>query len=69
MTYIRRAIEPLLLEAAKHFPIILLTGPRQSGKSTTLQRLFSNHAYVTFDDPIVHTQIDCTEGYSSALCH
>ena len=58
MTYIRRAIEPLLLAAAKHFPVILLTGPRQSGKSTTLQRLFPAHAYVTFDDPIIRAQAD-----------
>jgi len=58
MTYIRRSIEPLILDAAKHFPVILLTGPRQSGKSTTLQRLFSSHAYVTFDDPVVRTQVE-----------
>ena len=58
MTYIRRSIEPLILEAAKHFPVILLTGPRQSGKSTTLQRLFSTHAYVTFDDPVVRAQAE-----------
>ncbi len=58
MAYIRRAVEPLLLEAAKHFPVLLLTGPRQSGKSTTLQRLFASHAYVTFDDPIVRAQAE-----------
>ena len=58
MTYIRRTIESLLLEAAKHFPVILLTGPRQSGKSTTLQRLFSAHGYVTFDDPVVRAQAE-----------
>lgn len=58
LTYIRRSIEPLILEAAKHFPVILLTGPRQSGKSTTLQRLFSSHAYITFDDPVVRTQAE-----------
>jgi len=58
VTYIRRSIESLILEAAKHFPVILLTGPRQSGKSTTLQRLFSSHAYVTLDDPVVRTQAE-----------
>ena len=58
MTYIRRSIEPLILEAANHFPAILLTGPRQSGKSTTLQKLFATHSYVTFDDPVVRAQAE-----------
>ena len=58
MAYVRRAIEPLLSEAARHFPVILLTGPRQSGKSTTLRILFSAHTYVTFDDPIVRAQAE-----------
>ena len=58
MTYIRRLIEPLLIEATKHFPVLLVTGPRQSGKSTTLQRLFPSHAYVTFDDPVVRAQAE-----------
>ncbi len=58
MNYIKRSVESLLREAAQHFPVLLLTGPRQSGKSTTLQRLFSAHRYVTFDDPVVRAQAD-----------
>ena len=34
MKYIRRTLEPVLLKAAKEFPVIMLTGPRQSGKTT-----------------------------------
>ena len=58
MTYIRRLVESRIQEAAKHFPAILLTGPRQSGKSTTLQKMFSRHTYVTFDDPVIRAQAE-----------
>lgn len=40
MTYISREIEHQLLEAWKYFNVLTLTGPRQSGKSTTLKHLF-----------------------------
>jgi predicted AAA+ superfamily ATPase len=31
--------------------VLVLTGPRQSGKSTLLQKLFPDHEYCTLDDP------------------
>lgn len=51
--YIHRTIENELLTAAKEFPVVVLTGPRQTGKSTLLQHLFPEYYYVTFDDPVV----------------
>jgi len=50
--YIHRAIERELKAAAKEFPVVVLTGPRQTGKSTLLQKTFPGHEYVTFDDPV-----------------
>ena len=40
MSYITRQIEQTISEAAKYFPVITVTGPRQSGKSTLLGHLF-----------------------------
>ncbi len=48
--YIKRSIEPKILEAAKQFPVLAVTGPRQSGKSTMLRQIFPKRHYVTFDD-------------------
>lgn len=54
MPYIPRYIEKTLREYLKIFPAVSLTGPRQSGKSTTLQEMLGNkYTYVTFDDPLM----------------
>lgn len=50
--YMTREIEPLLLEALSQFPAVLITGPRQAGKSTLLQHTLKNYTYVTLDDPL-----------------
>ena len=50
--FIPRAIGPELKAAARDFPVLALTGPRQTGKSTLLRRLFPSHSYATLDDPL-----------------
>jgi len=52
MSYVPRALEDRVLDASKQFPVLLVTGPRQVGKTTLLQHLCgSERHYVTLDDP------------------
>jgi len=54
--YIERSIEPVLRRAAGEFPSVVLTGPRQSGKTTMLQHLFAgSHRYVSLETPDFRT--------------
>ena len=50
MVYRPRVIEQKLQEYQEFFPVIGITGPRQSGKSTLLLEKLPNYAYVNFDD-------------------
>ena len=56
MKYIRRSIEDVVLKSAKTFKSILVTGARQTGKSTMLRELFPDRKYVPVDDPFVEEQ-------------
>jgi predicted AAA+ superfamily ATPase len=48
-----RDVEPRLKMLARQFPAIVLTGPRQSGKSTLCQKVFAKLPYVTLESPDV----------------
>ena len=48
---IERNIAPVLLQLATQYPVITLTGPRQSGKTTLTRHLFPDKPYVTLEDP------------------
>ena len=50
---ISRDLAPHLLRAAAQFPVLTLTGPRQSGKTTLCRVLFPRHPYVTLEAPDV----------------
>jgi uncharacterized protein len=51
MAYVPRIIESAVKKYLSIFPAIGLTGPRQSGKSTMLQKLLGgSYQYVSFDD-------------------
>ncbi len=49
--WIPRHVEPRLQRAARTRPVVVLTGARQTGKTSTLRRLFPDHAFVSLDLP------------------
>jgi len=48
---INRNIEPVLLDLAKKYPVVTITGPRQSGKTTLCRKMFSGLKYVNLEAP------------------
>ena len=52
MEYITRHLENVVKQVTKEYPVVLVTGPRQVGKTTMLQKMMegTNRGYVTLDD-------------------
>ena len=48
--YLPRLVEPLLKKAAKTSPVLVITGARQTGKSTLVRHVAPQASYVTLDD-------------------
>ncbi|NUM47460.1 MAG: ATP-binding protein [Anaerolineales bacterium] len=53
--YVPRSLQPYLQKVTQQFPVLLLTGARQVGKTTLLRHLQEGRSYVTLDDPLVLT--------------
>ncbi len=47
---IKRAISEKILYYARHYPVVTLTGPRQSGKTTLCKALFSKKKYFSLEN-------------------
>ena len=52
MQYISRSLEKVVAQVTKEYPVVLVTGPRQVGKTTMLQKLMegTDRSYVSLDD-------------------
>lgn len=52
MSYISRSLESVVESVTKEYPVVLVTGPRQVGKTTMLQKLMNDspRSYVSLDD-------------------
>lgn len=51
MAYIQRQMENLIISISQQYPVVMVCGQRQTGKSTMLRHLSDkNRKYITFDD-------------------
>ena len=50
---IDRKIEPIFRDLTSQYPVVTLTGPRQSGKTTLCRKVFPDMAYVNLERPDV----------------
>ena len=48
---LRRSLTPYLVRDASLYPVVTLTGPRQSGKTTLARATFPEHAYLSLELP------------------
>ncbi|MEX0973903.1 MAG: ATP-binding protein [Bacillota bacterium] len=51
--YIRRHLEEAIRRVERMFPAVMISGPRQVGKTTLLNEVKHDIAHVTLDDPIM----------------
>src|ERR1700679_4202327 len=57
MRYTRRKLVSTLERAARHFPALVITGPRRSGKTTLFRRTFPRARYILLEDPDIQARV------------
>jgi len=61
--WIKRDITDLIIKLSTERPSLLLTGARQTGKSSLLNRLFSEYPYISLDEPLAARQASESGGF------
>lgn len=56
--WIKRSYEPTLSYLSSQFPSVVVTGPRQVGKTSLVRRIFPDLEYVSLDSPALAEQAD-----------
>src|SRR5271170_1214543 len=56
MRFMPRVVQPVVLEASRNFPALVVTGPRRAGKTTLLRRVFPRASYVLLEDPDIQAR-------------
>lgn len=57
MPFTARRLSPIVLEATRAFPAVVLTGPRRAGKTTLLRHLFPRAGYILLEDPDIQARV------------
>lgn len=55
MTFVARQISNTIRALMAQYPVVAVTGPRQSGKTTLLQTMFPDYQYVSLENSNMHT--------------
>ena len=67
-TLFPRLLEPVIREALADTPVVCVLGPRQAGKTTLVQLLAPDRAYISLDENNYHrTAVNDPEGFISSL--
>ncbi len=54
---IKRIIGEKALHFSNKYPVVTITGPRQSGKTTLVRNIFKDHKYYSLENPVLRNQI------------